>query len=140
MNRILFVCSGNTCRSPMAEGIFNTLAKDKNLSAHSAGITATDGQPATALARKAAAKYGADLSSHLSRRIDESICAWADVIYCMTEEQRQYLYKRFPDLKTHGYVVWPEVPDPYGGSEADYDAAAAAIENTLSLAIGHFGL
>ena len=128
MNQILFICSGNTCRSPMAEGIMSALSAGKNISASSVGLSALPGMPASPFAINAAAKYGADLSNHFSKQLTEEMCGNADVIYCMTEGHRQSLYRMYPNLKTHAYVFWPEVPDPYGGDESVYFAAAENIE------------
>ncbi len=139
MNQVLFICSGNTCRSPMAEGIFNVLAKDLNLLAVSAGTNALTGMPATELAQKAAARYGADLSGHFARQVTEEMCAEADVIYCMTERHRQHLYKLFPNLRTQVYIFWPEISDPYGGDEADYAAAAQGIEKNCRVMLAILG-
>ena len=69
MKKLLFVCTGNTCRSPMAEVIFNALAKQKNLdwTAESAGVAAVGDRPASDNAIKAVAELGLDLSAHRTR-------------------------------------------------------------------------
>ncbi|MBQ9515046.1 MAG: low molecular weight phosphatase family protein [Ruminococcus sp.] len=69
MKKILFVCTGNTCRSPMAAAIFNSLAAEKGLDyvAESAGVAAVGDRPASANAIKAMAELGIDLSSHRTR-------------------------------------------------------------------------
>jgi protein-tyrosine phosphatase len=71
MSKIVFVCSGNTCRSPMAEGIFNALSKQKGAGhfSLSCGLSAMHGMPASYNAVAAAAEYGADISGHLSRPV-----------------------------------------------------------------------
>ena len=82
MTEILFVCTGNTCRSPMAEGITNALAARTGLTviARSAGIAAFEGCAATEEAETAAAEHGADISGHRSRRLTAEMCRSADRI------------------------------------------------------------
>ena len=69
MKKALFVCTGNTCRSPMAEVIFNSLAEENGLDwrAESAGAAAVGGRPASENAVKAVAEIGLDLSGHQTR-------------------------------------------------------------------------
>ena len=69
MKKILFVCTGNTCRSPMAEVIFNSIAEEKELDWHaeSAGVAAVGDRPASVNAVKAVAEIGLDLSGHKTR-------------------------------------------------------------------------
>ena len=73
MKKILFVCTGNTCRSPMAEGIFNSLAKEYHVDAvaESAGFDTEDGLPASENAIKACSEIGVDISNHKSKKFDE---------------------------------------------------------------------
>lgn len=86
---ILFVCSGNTCRSPMAMALFRL--KGTEVRAESAGIFAADGQPASPEAVKACKLLGADLSGHRSRRITPEIIEDSDIIAAMTLSHKMQL-------------------------------------------------
>lgn len=130
MKSILFVCTGNTCRSPMAEGIFNTLAQKKNIAARalSCGIAASPGRPATFEAVAAAAEYGADISGHGSRQISAELLSGACEVWCVTPPHAAAVKAAFPESAGRVFVLSPPVPDPYGGTAEDYRAAAAALE------------
>ena len=113
---ILFVCTGNTCRSPMAEAIYADLT-DKTR-ARSAGFTA-NGNPASLNAQLVASERGLDLSHHRSQEINEELVEWADVILCMTENHRQALLQYYPNNKTFTLSdfargIHRDIADPYG--------------------------
>src|SRR5690606_23801828 len=104
---ILFVCSGNTCRSPMAEALARqVLAELKSvdvdqldelgISVASAGVFALGGSPAAEHAVTAMQKYGLDLSRHKSRQLTDTLIQEADVIICMTRAHRQAVLDMAP--------------------------------------------
>ncbi len=133
--RILFVCTGNTCRSPMAEALFNASCGVKHF-ALSAGIAAFDGATASENAVLAMEERGIDLSSHRSRHLTPELLNGVDRVYCMTSRHARAIAAAYPDLKTPIYVLEPAIPDPYGGSLEDYrltaDALGAAVEEIIS--------
>lgn len=86
---ILFVCSGNTCRSPMAMALFRLEKTD--IQAESAGISAQNGQPASMEAIRACQILGADLTKHKSRRITPEMINDADIIAAMTSSHKMQL-------------------------------------------------
>ena len=93
--KILFVCTGNTCRSPMAEGIFRKMMQDMGMEdrvlCQSAGLSALDGMEVSENAVRACGEWGIDIADHTARRITgEEIPVWD-------------LY--FPMSKTHGYIL-----------------------------------
>jgi len=84
---LLFVCTGNTCRSPMAAAIAAARVEERGwpiVSVRSAGASASDGSPATAEAVSASAEHGLDLSDHRSRRLTPELVEWADQIVAMS--------------------------------------------------------
>ncbi len=130
MSKIVFVCSGNTCRSPMAEGIFNALSKQKGAGhfALSCGLSALPRMPASPNAVAAAAEYGADISGHLSRPVTPALLLGAEAVYCMTTahlERLKALFGEYADIIR--LMPCGEVPDPYGGSLARYMETAGLI-------------
>ena len=89
---ITFVCTGNTCRSPMAEGLFKKIIEEKKLdgvTCSSCGIYAFAGDTATPEAVEAAREKGADISSHRSRPFSEYIAYETDLFVCMTPSHAQ---------------------------------------------------
>lgn len=117
---ILFVCTGNTCRSPMAAA----LARAHGVDAQSAGLCARPGAPASPKAVRAAGLYGADLSAHRARQVDEELLKSARQIWVMTEEHRAALCFMYPEFESRTDTLEPEIPDPYGGDDAAYERCA----------------
>lgn len=98
MKRVLFVCTGNTCRSPMAEGLFNAIARQRGFQgeARSAGVLAAEGMPisdhtATILRERGCAAKAA--SQPLTREMSE----WADLILTMTIGHKRQVLEMFPE-------------------------------------------
>ena len=132
---VIFVCTGNTCRSPMAEGLLNARRPDHTWQASSAGLAAWPDQPPTSQAVLALREgYGIDISQHRSQRLDQSMLTRADLILTMNREQRDYLRERMParaaSIQTIGEQAGEpqtEVPDPYGSGQFVYNQTAAVL-------------
>ena len=127
---ILFVCSGNTCRSPMAMALFRL--KGTEVRAESAGIFAADGQPASPEAVKACKLLGADLSGHRSRRITPEIIEDSDIIAAMTlSHKMQLLLAGCPEEKAFTLSeltgIPGDIPDPFGQSQEVYNRTAQEL-------------
>ncbi len=123
---ILFVCTGNTCRSPMAEGLFNKRAQERGIaaSASSCGVAAWPGEKATENAILAAAKFGADISGHRARQANKDICQKADAIFCMSPAHKSFLVGQGFAPAEKVFVFHPPVPDPFGQSLDAYEKTA----------------
>jgi protein-tyrosine-phosphatase len=141
MKRVLFVCSGNTCRSPLAAGIFNKLARNervRDVRAESAGTTAMDGMRATPQAVSVAAKDGVNLNRHRSRHISDAVIDSADLVLTMTGRQwydvtghtdRDSVLK-LADIDPEG--DGEDIEDPFGGSLEEYQKVYDHIMGILT--------
>lgn len=121
MKNVLFVCTGNTCRSPMAEGIFNNLCKQKGLdmTSLSAGVCAMTGDEPTKNAVLALSEINIDISKHRSRKSCAYLFEWADLVVPMTYDHAVYLIQTAcPKEK----IFLPDTPvfDPYGAGIDTY--------------------
>lgn len=142
--RIALVCTGNTCRSPMAEGLARALLEkalqtdeigDFGFEVRSMGVAANVGEPASRHAVAVLREAGIEFSSHRARAAQSMNLAGFERIYCMTRSHRAALLGSLPP----GHPVAVElldpegrdVPDPIGGSVDDYRRTAVAIERAL---------
>ncbi|MGM9552096.1 MAG: low molecular weight protein arginine phosphatase [Clostridia bacterium] len=126
MKRVLFVCTGNTCRSPMAEGIFNFFSQG----AASRGLMAEEGNPASEKAVKAMEKMGIDITGHVSRQLTKEDVESADLILTMTKSHKDAILSAVADANvfTIGeYADGEDISDPYGKSQEVYDKCAKEL-------------
>ena len=148
MKKVLFVCTGNTCRSPMAAALFNHKARERGLEkthqAESAGIYPVPGDPATAGAVHAMESlYGIDLRGHASRLLEDRDLRDAWLVLAMTRRHVESIRDAFPGLEDRvftlkefagGDVRDRDISDPYGTSDAEYVACAREIREALERA------
>ncbi len=141
--RIMFVCTGNTCRSPMAEGGLRKLLEKDNVTdieVYSSGTAAANGFPATEYANEAARLWDADLTDHRSQLLTKELINEADLILVMTlshgydvvnmvpdAENKTFLLKNYPDSSLKGEGV----DDPIGGSLDMYNQSFIEIGEEL---------
>ena len=143
---VLFVCTGNTCRSALAEGLFKRMLADRldssvdelpdrGFTIRSAGLAAFGGYPAPPEAAEVARKRGADLSAHRSRMISEDMVRQSDFILAMTRSHLDLLDDLFGvDREVKPRLLCPEgseIADPMGCEQSVYAACMAEIERAL---------
>lgn len=133
MLRVIFVCTGNICRSPMGEGIFRDrwekLEKGE-IKVSSMGTHGLDNKPASTSGQEICLENGIDISNHRSRELVASEMEEADLIFCMEKVHREYIRVFFPrfEEKTVLLGAWPDrkenrkanVADPIGKNEKAY--------------------
>jgi len=138
---ILFVCSGNTCRSVMAEHLLRKRLGEIGLSARleSAGLWAVEGEPASEYVQTLLNRLGVEGVCHRSRRVTTGQVDEADLIVVMTESHRQQLLARFPRAEGKVRLLKEydrasdggDLSDPLGGDAGSYEAIRNAIEHAL---------
>jgi len=140
MKRIVFICTGNICRSPTAEGLLHykglKYGRD-DLIVSSMGIAGLDNIPATEYAQAVCKKHGFDISSHRSRPLVGEELESADLILCMEPPHREFVKAFFPQHKYKIFLLgaWPGketrksfIQDPMGGSMEMYQKVYDIIE------------
>jgi protein-tyrosine-phosphatase len=139
--KVLLVCTGNICRSPMAEAILKDTLKREGLEGvevSSAGIHALVGEEASPAARKLLAERGIDISGHRSRQIDRILIEKADLILVMDRYQLAVIESLLPQTKGKVFLLRhfspdgdQDIPDPFGGNPEDYQRCLSQIEETM---------
>jgi protein-tyrosine-phosphatase len=138
---LLFVCSGNTCRSPMAEAIARALLRERgwaHVDVASAGTGAVTGSSASPEAVEVARERGLILDAHTSQPLTPELIGWADLVLAMGTSHmyvirelggagKVSLVTDFVDGDGHGLPV----ADPFGGDEEQYRAAFSQIEDAV---------
>lgn len=144
--KVLFICTGNTCRSPMAEGILRKIARDKGLEilSSSAGIFANTGEAAARNAVNSMADLGIDIGEHRSQAAGEEIIDSSDLILTMTSSHRDILIRKYPDkkykiflLNEYAFGKSKDIQDPFGGDKRIYDRARDEIFHAIEKMYEH---
>lgn len=139
---ILLVCSGNTCRSPLAAAMLRARLAEEPRLAHvrvsSAGTAAWDGAPVSEGSYLVALERGLDLSSHRARMLTAAIVERADLILTMSDAHAVRVADLGGTGKVHSLAGWAghpagirDVPDPYGGSVTVYRETAMQLDRLL---------
>jgi protein-tyrosine-phosphatase len=139
MGPIITVCTGNICRSPMAEYFLRKALEEAGLShpVASAGIAAYNGQPASAFAAQAMKETGIDISAHRSRALTKKMVEGAELVLVMTEMHKLALSEEFGPVKAP-ILLWREnmprdkqIPDPYGCDLKTYQVCRDSIREAV---------
>ncbi|MFC1660711.1 low molecular weight protein arginine phosphatase [Gemmatimonadota bacterium] len=146
--RLLFVCSGNTCRSPLAEVLARGLSRTRGLEAldvRSAGTSTVHGLPASEGALRAADRHALDLQSHQSTPLTPELVAWADLILTMEGTHLQRVQELGGGGKAALLGVFAQgvegggrelsVPDPFGGDDRIYEEVFHTLEGYVDGAL-----
>jgi len=150
---LLFICSGNTCRSPMAAGLAAKLLSEKlgttperlaekRLTVLSAGLHASRGMHATYEAVEAAADRGSDIASHFSQPATIELLRRADLIYTMTQAHREEIIDALPGAEKKTFRLDPgaDIDDPIGMDETVYRQVAEHLEDAIRLRLSEINL
>jgi len=139
--RILTVCTGNICRSPMAEGMLKKMpAGLRNISVASAGTHALTGNPATDFALIAAHEKGIDISGHRARLLEPALIQDSDIILCMEPSHAEWVISVSPSSAKKVYILADfsgpgkrlgKIADPYGCGIPEYRECINTIEACL---------
>ncbi|MCS7303681.1 MAG: L-threonylcarbamoyladenylate synthase [Thermoguttaceae bacterium] len=144
---ILFVCTGNTCRSPMAEALARKMLADRlgcpidqleeaGVMVSSAGIAAVLGAQASPEAIEVMQSYGIELKDHETQPVNETLIRHADYIFTMTHSHRQAIVDQWPEAAERTLLLSPEgidIADPIGGSVERYRRCAQQIHRALAV-------
>jgi protein-tyrosine-phosphatase len=149
----LFVCSGNTCRSPMAAAFANAEIARRlgipfksletvNIRALSAGVTARVGSPLTPEAVEVLQSFNVPVRPHAARNLTPELANEAELIFCMTKAQRQAVIEMLPQFASKTYCLHADtdVDDPIGKGMAAYVACARQIQQMVQLRLDELRL
>ena len=151
--KVLFVCTGNTCRSPMAAALLNEMSRPREIcsasgelcaapryTATSAGLYAREGDPITPAAADALRESGIpprpdnDYTAHRARLVNAALVAEADEIVGLTASHAMQLLMRFPEAASKIRTLPMDISDPFGGDAEVYRTCLAQLRYALELA------
>ncbi|WP_088293223.1 low molecular weight protein arginine phosphatase [Bacillus mycoides] len=136
MKRVLFVCTGNTCRSPMAEALLRHYGEGK-FEVQSAGVFAYPGSDVSIHAKEALAEKGIVID-HAAQQVNDTLVEWADIVVTMTENHKQTVLGYYPSVEKkldtlYGLTkgISKDISDPFGGSLSIYKETLEEMEKLV---------
>lgn len=136
MKNILFVCTGNTCRSPMAEALLKSVG-DGKFDVRSAGVFASEGQVASKFAVEVLLEKGIE-SHHRSSYLDIETVKWAEVVLAMTAGHKSRILAMYPEYSEKIFTLYEyvegiekDITDPYGGTLIHYQSTLEELEKLI---------
>jgi len=148
--KIMFICTGNICRSAMADGLFRKKLNDRkinNIEVYSSGIYASIGDTPTYEARRVMEEYGVDIKKHRATNIKYSEIKNMDLILCATTTHKNEVIYMYPELKDKVFTMKEyvnynrenhnliDIKDPWGYDIDTYRSCAGEIDECLELLI-----
>ncbi len=147
MVKILFVCTGNSCRSPMAAALFQKMAKSEGLDVEvkSCGTATLSGLSASKPAIEVLRREGIDISGHKAVPVNSQLVNWADVILVMEEKHKEDIIEKFPQVRGKVYLLTEfadqerkDIVDPIGKPSEVYEGLVLDLKYYLEKIIRRF--
>ena len=146
---ILFICTGNTCRSPMAEAYLSKISKTDNIKVLSAGTSTIKGLPASEYTYKVLAENSIEFSNHQSRVLDDDIINSSHLILTMTQNHKIQVIQQFPEISHKVYTLKEyaadentgkannqnDISDPFGCSKSKYEETFLEIKDNIDMIV-----
>lgn len=136
IQRVLIVCVGNICRSPMAEALLRERLRDRDIVVESAGLAPLTGKPVEPEAGAVLAEHGLAADGHCARKLTPELIASADLVLAMDQRQLAAIHAIAPEARGRTFLLgrWlgdVDVPDPYGQTRVVFEETFALIRRAV---------